>query len=103
MTVFDTMVDTLFADPNLAVAATFQHGTVAPVGCLVALKRPDREAALFASGGVVAELVAEVRASEVPAPVEGDTLTIAGTVYTIRRPERDRDRLVWSLPLREPS
>lgn len=55
---------------------------------------------LPAAGPLAATRVAEVLVSALPAVAAGDTLTLAGSTYTITAASRhDPDRLVWTLEL----
>lgn len=76
MSAFDATVDVMFADVNLAAAATFtvDGGTPAPIRVIA--RRPDRIVefgdALLASDGTLFDL----RVSEVTEPRPGDRLEI---------------------------
>lgn len=99
MSVFTEAIDALFADANLARDAVFRAGAVDPgVPARVILRRPDRVGE-FGETRIVAETqLIEVRASEVPDPVEGDTFGLNGAVYLVQgAPMRDAERLVWTI------
>ncbi len=101
MTVFDAMLGTLFADPNLAVPAVYTppHGG-APLPCRVTFRQPDAEFSAFGGGVTLPARIAEVRAAEVAAPEESGTLAIAGQTYRITRATQpDADRRLWRLEL----
>ena len=110
MTIFATMADALFADPNLATEAT-STPPLPPGGDSAAVRimtrTPDPNAGLGAMGfrmsvgeqGIA--LVADVRRSDVAAPLKGGTLTIGERHYQIAaEPELDPAGLIWSLNLR---
>jgi len=103
MTVFAAMLDALFADASMAVGAVHTRasdGAATPVRAV--LKSPDRDIDGFDTRATVATKLAEVRVSELPAVSEGDTLTVDGTAYRVKRAERpDADRLLWRLSLTE--
>ena len=102
MTVFAEALDDLFADENLARDALWRAGG-AGVGVSVrlVLRRPDESAALFDVHANLPKLAADVRASEIAAPVEGDLLSMDGASYRVRGAERDSERLLWRLALEE--
>lgn len=103
MTVFAGMTDTVFADPNLASAATIvPAGGGAGIACRVVRAQPT-EVRDFGGGASIASDTAsfEVRCAELPAPRAGDTLTIGAESYTVQGvPHRDPLRLVWTLDTR---
>jgi len=107
MTAFAAAVAALFRDPNLSAAATYQatpDGTPplpAPVAVRVMTRRPDVVEA-FGAGRVWTETVTvDLPVAAVASPQPGDRITIAGVSYRIQgEPQRDRERLVWSLDLR---
>ena len=100
--VFSAAIDALFADPNLALHATYRAGGADPgVPVRVIVRRPDRVGE-FGETRIVAETtVFDVRVSEIAAPAAGDTIEADGTVYTIQgEPTRDAERLVWMIEAR---
>jgi len=99
---FDVMLDDLFADPHLARDATWRAGGAGDgVPVRLILRRPDETAAIFDVHATLPRLAAEVRASEVAAPAEGDLLSLDGADYRVRGAERDSERLLWRLSLEE--
>ena len=43
----------------------------------------------------------DIRASEIAAPAEGDTIVVDGSTYVIQgEPIRDAERLVWTIEAR---
>ena len=102
MSVFAQALDDLFADPHLARDALWRAGGVGDgVPVRLILRRPDQDAALFDVGASLPQLAAEVRASEVAAPAEGDLVEVDGASYRVRGAERDSERLLWRLALEE--
>ncbi len=102
MTVFATAINDLFADPNIARDAVWRPGGIGdgiPVRAII--RRPDRNAEFGDVAVHTATAVFEVRVSEVPAPAEGDTITLAGETFVVQgEPARDAERLVWTLDTR---
>ena len=75
------------ADPGIAVR--------------VIVRRPDRIGD-FGETRIVSEtMIFDVRASEIAAPAEGDTLDVDGVTYVIQgKPMRDAERLIWTIEAR---
>ena len=104
-TAFDLMNDALFHDVNLGVDAVYRDPPTEPTGPTVRLlfaTQADTEANLGMARGQKPQVVAEVRASDIAAPAKGATLTLGARVLTIAATERDRERLIHRLTLREP-
>ena len=102
MSVFAEALDDLFADPYLARDAAWRAGGADDgIAVRILLRRPDEAAALFDVHASLPKLAAEVRASEVAAPAEGDLIEVDGASYRVRGAERDSERLLWRLALEE--
>jgi hypothetical protein len=101
VTAFAAAVDALFADPNLGSAATYEPADGDPVPVPVIARRADAITD-FGEARLWSETTRfDVRASEVAAPRPGDRLVIDGTTYIVQgEPQRDRERLVWTLDTR---
>lgn len=102
MSVFDAALDTLYADPNLAVDAVYTPpGGGAPVPCRTDLSAGDRDWRAFSDSGVTLPAIsAEVRVSDVMDPEEGGTLAVGGSSYRITRvTQPGTDRRLWRLEL----
>lgn len=102
MSAFSAVVDTIFADPNMAADAVRRDQGVAPaVVCRVIRKSPD-QLTDFGGARLRSETtVVDVRVSDWADPREGDWLTIGAERFIVQgRPARDRERLVWTLNLR---
>ena len=97
MTAFDLAVDSLFADPNLAVDAFLRlDGTGAALAIRVIRAMPDRFANFGEGRFVVDTVLLNIRLADAPVLSAGDTVEIAGQLHEIRgAPSRDTDRLVW--------
>ena len=98
---FAAAADSLFADPHLTVAATYQPQVGDPVPVRVVMSQPDSDAGLFDTGVRDAAVVASLRASEVAEPREGDSLTVGSLTWRVRARRRDALALVWRLELQE--
>ena len=100
MTVFAAAIDDLFADPNLACDAFWRAGGNDPaVPVRVIARRPDSATLQFEVRASLPAMIADVRASEVAQPVEGDRLTIGAATYVVRKAEADGEGLIWRLDL----
>lgn len=101
MTAFSTAIDRIFADPNMAVDAVWKsRGVGAAVSCRLILKRPDDFRDFGGAQVVSSTVIADVRVSDIAAPVKGDRIEIGSDWYDISaKPTRDRERLVWTMEL----
>lgn len=100
--VFSSSLDVIFSNDDFAVDATYKAGASPSVAVRARLRRPDSEYSIYQTGAVVAEYLADIRVSELTTAVEGATLTVGSTVYTVSKPEiLDSDRLLWTLALHE--
>lgn len=102
MDAYSAGVDLYYSDPHLGRPAIYRAGGVgAGVPVTVIESRADAEAG-YGQSRVIAETgVFDVRASEVAAPAEGDTITFAGRTYVVTGdPVTDDARLVWTLKTR---
>ncbi len=95
-------IDTLFADPNIAVDAVYQAEGGEPVTVRVIARRPDEVIGLGETRILAETAVFKVRASEITAPRPGDRLTVGGITYVVQgEPVRGApERLVWTLDTR---
>lgn len=90
-------VDTGFRTFGRAASYTPSGGSAADVTVIV--RTPEGDLSGFSLGARRVGRVADVRASEVAAPAEGDTLTVGGESFRVRDATPDAERLVWSLDL----
>ena len=101
MIAFAVAVDALFADPNLARAATYESADGEPIAVRVVARRPDGVTD-FGEARLWSETTRfDVRVSEVAIPRPGDRLVLDGKAFVVQgEPVRDRERLVWTVDLR---
>jgi hypothetical protein len=98
MSAFAAAIDALFADPNVALDALYGADET-PVRAI--LRAPDRTLGFGATQLHAPTAIVDVRVAEVAAPAEGDRVAWGGDVYIVQgTPQRDRERLVWSLEVR---
>lgn len=102
MSAFAAAIDTLFADPNLAVDALWRAGGEGEgVPVRVITRRPDE---LVTYGHAVvhsATMLIDVRTSEVPELAAGDTFELGGELHVVQgTPRRDRRHLRWLADVR---
>lgn len=98
MSAFATMVDVLFADVNLGLAATFTPDGGVPVPVRVIARQPDRIVAFGDARLASDSTLFDLRVSEVANLRPGDRLDVAGESYVIfGEPARDAERLVWTV------
>ena len=104
MSAIATAVDALFADPSLARAATYAPADGETVTVRVVARRADAVTE-FGAARVWSETTRlDLRVSEVTNPRPGDRIVVDGTAYVVQgEPVRDRERLVWTLEVRQPN
>jgi len=99
--VFNAAIDALFADPNLARAATFEPADADPITVRIIARRPDALTEFGDAQLWSATAVFDVRVSEVAEPRAGDRLVLGDEVFIVQgEPVRDSERLVWTLDVR---
>ena len=104
MTAFHSMIDDLYADPDLAWDGVFNPQAGAPVDVRVMKREPDAVVGGQLASGVAHGLALAVRQSQVPTkPRRGDTIsgveTKSGeaTIYDVEAATADGERLEWIL------
>jgi hypothetical protein len=96
-----TIIEILFADPNIGREAVYIADGGAPVLVRVVSRQADAitdfgDARLWSETTRI-----DLRVAEVAAPRSGDRIEIEGEAYLIQgEPMRDRERLVWTVDLR---
>lgn len=100
MTVFDTAIDSLFDDDNLAVAGTYTPRSGLAVSVRVMLSDIEEPTDVFSAGKVVNKIKADIRTSELSRCEADDSLVIGSDVYTVANPQRkDISKLIWVMEL----
>ena len=93
MPAFADAFDDLFADPNMAVAVTYQGS---PVRALV--RRPDRDIEFSDITVQTGTALFEIRRQDIPAPQAGDIIIHDRDNFVVQgEPRLDGERLVWTL------
>ena len=88
---------------TFGVPATYTPASGDPVACTVipTERSPDALVQFGQTAVIAGARLLEVRATEVPTPARGDTLTVDGDTLTVsaepRHPDGDHDRLLWLL------
>jgi hypothetical protein len=98
---FSAAMRDLFADPNLAVMATYRPATGPDIAVRVILERGDAIVGLGQAGLRAPDLVAQLQAAEVANPRDGDALVLADGTYRVRTPRADPTRTVWMVDLQQ--
>lgn len=98
MDAFAAATDALFADPNIARNALWRAGGAGDgVVIRVITKRPDQAAGFGDSRAILPTVLIDVRRSEIPNPVSGDTVEIDGMLFEVlATPVADSLGLVWT-------
>lgn len=100
MSVFDTAMQALFTDANLAVEATFIPVSGANKVVRVITRAPDVYQNIGQSVMHTSSLVLEVQVADCPALTPGDRFLIGQTTYIVQgEPRRDSERLTWQVDL----
>ena len=101
MSAFAAAVDALFADPNLARAATYEpaDGDAFPVRVIA--RRADAITD-FGEARLWSETTRfDVRVAVVANPRPGDRIILDGETFAVQgEPVRDREQLIWMLDVR---
>ena len=98
MTAFAAAIDAMFRDPNIAVDALYGEDE-APVRAIQ--RAPDRSIVFGATALHAPTALIDVRVADIPAPAEGDPLSIGDSDYVVQGvPLRDPERLTWTLEVR---
>jgi len=95
MSAFATAVDALFADPNLARAASYEPADGEPIPVRVIARRADAVTD-FGDARLWSETTRlDLRVGEVLSPRPGDRLVLDGEAFVVQgEPVRDRDEWV---------
>lgn len=100
MSVFDTAMQALFADANLALDATFIPATGANKEVRVVTRAPDVYQNIGQSVVHTPSLVLEVQVADCPMLTAGDIFLIDKIKYVVQgAPRRDSERLTWQVDL----
>ena len=101
LSVFPAVIDTLFADNNIARDAVYIADGGPPQLVRVVTRRAD-EVTSFGDARIWSETTRiDLRVAEVATPRPGDRLEIDGDAFLIQgEPTRDRERMVWTVDLR---
>lgn len=102
MTAFARAIDALFANSSMAVDAIWQQSGVGPgIGIRVIRRAPDAMQDFGQARISQPTTLLDIRASQVPAPKAGDRVSIGSEFYVVQGvPQRDRDRLIWTVDTR---
>lgn len=96
MSVFDTAMQVLFADKNLAIDATFIPTLGANKEVRVITRAPDLYQNIGQSVVQTPSFVLEVQVADCPTIVSGDLFLIDKIKYVVQGvPRRDIERLTW--------
>lgn len=101
MNAFADALDAIFEDPNMGVDVFWRVGAGEAVPVRVMRRSPD-EVSEFGASQLFSETTrVDVRTWEMPEPARGDELEIAGEAFIVQgEPQRDSERLTWTLDLR---
>ena len=101
MTAFAAAIDSLFADPYLALGAIYTPADGGAIPVRVIARRPDVLADFAGMRVAAATALFDLRFSEVAEPRPGDRIELDGEAFLVQgEPRRDAARLVWTLDTR---
>lgn len=102
MSIFAGAVATMFRDRNMTVPAIWRPRTGADVPLRVMRKSPDAMSSFGQAALVSDQTIADVMVSAAPSIAPGDLLIIGTEWFVVQsEPMRDRERLVFTLDLRQ--
>ena len=103
MNVFAAAMDRIYANPSMAAAAVWISATTSEERPIRIIRRAQDRIIEFGAGRFVSDtMMVDVRVSDLPDPRTGDLIVIGTDSFTIQgEPMRDRERLIWSLDLRQ--
>jgi hypothetical protein len=101
MAAFASLVDRLFADPNIGRDAVYEPVGGEPVSVRV-VARPADTVSEFGGGRLWSETTRlDLRVAGVAEPRPGDRIILDGEALIVQgEPVRDRERLVWTIDVR---
>lgn len=102
MSVFAAAVRAMFRDRNMSVAATWhpQRGSSVPLRAM--RKSPDAIIGFGQGSFITDQTVVDVMVADAPTIAPGDRIEIAEEWFVVQsEPIRDRERLTWTLDLRQ--
>jgi hypothetical protein len=102
MNVFAAAIDRIFANPSMAAVAVWISATTSEERTIRVIRRaPDRIIEFGAARILSDTTMIDVRVIDLETPRSGDVILIASDSFVIQgEPQRDRERLVWTLDLR---
>lgn len=105
MSAFSAAINAIFRDPNMAVDGQYRAGGADPATLVRVIRSsPDVVSDWNQGRFVQSSHVFDVRVSDVALPAIGDTITIGGSLYSIREePQKDSEGLLWKLGMRNGS
>lgn len=100
MTAFADALGVLFTDPNLSIELWHRDSEGQFTRTRGILRRPD-EMTSFGSARLLSETTRiDVRARDIPVPRPNEQILIEEDTFLIQgEPQRDRERLIWTLEL----
>ena len=102
MNAFTTALNVIFADPNMAVDATWFAGGTGPGATIRVIRKSPDEITPFGAGRILSETtLLDARVADMPTPAPGDLIRIGAEDFSLQgEPKLDRQRLIWTLNTR---
>ena len=100
MTAFAGALDLLFVDSNLSHEAWYRDSEGQFTRVRIIMRRND-DVTTFGAARLVSETMRfDVRVRELPAPLPDEQILLGEETFLIQgEPQRDRERLVWTIEL----
>ena len=102
MSVFAAAMDRIFTQADMAASALWISTTTSEERPIRIIRRAPDRVTDFGAGRFVSDTtVVDVRVADLPTPRPGDVIVIGADSHVIQgEPQRDRERLIWTLDLR---
>ena len=102
MSVLKAAMDRIFTQADMAAPALWISATTSEERPIRIIRRAPDRVTDFGAGRFVSDTtVVDVRVADLPTPRPGDVIVIGADSHVIQgEPQRDRERLIWTLDLR---
>lgn len=102
MSAFSAALGRIFGNPAMAIPALWVSAATSEERAIRVIARAPDQITPFGPGRVLSEsITVDVRVVDLPEPRPGDVIVIDDDSHVIQgEPQRDRERLVWTLDLR---
>ena len=100
MTAFDQAAAALFANPDMAINATYRPVTGQPVSCRIIMADPVKDVSSFSSDVQAIAPTLDLRTADVATPKVNDRIDLAdGRSFKVKSAMRESSGQIWTLSL----